>query len=82
MKKLFLLALLMPALALAISDMKWLDLNHWSTPLRNDGRWGHDPTQGSGVAGGSWPRPLKNFYVFGAGPWIGAIIPGTSPETK
>jgi hypothetical protein len=80
MRKLVLLVLLVPALALAISDMKWFDLNHWSTPFINDGRWGHDP-QGSGVAGGSWPRPLQNFYVFGAGPWIGARIPGTSPET-
>jgi hypothetical protein len=80
-KKLFLLALLLPALALAISDMKWFDLNHWSTPFTNDGRWGYDATQSPGVAGGSWPRPLENFYVFGAGSWIGAIIPGTSPET-
>lgn len=77
MKKLFLLALLMPALALAIPDMKWFDLNHWSTPLRNDGRWGHDPTQGSGVAGGSWPQPLKNYYIFGAGPWVGAMLPSS-----
>ncbi len=81
MKKSFLLALLLPALALAISDMKWFDLNHWSAPLTNDGRWGYDVTQSPGVAGGSWPRPLKNFYVFGAGPWIGAIVPDTSPET-
>jgi hypothetical protein len=80
-KKLFLLALLMPALALAISDMKWFDLNHWSAPLTNDGRWGYDVTQSPGVAGGSWPQPLKNFYVFGAGPWIGAIVSDTSPET-
>jgi len=80
MRKLVLLVLLVPALALAISDMKWFDLNHWSTPFINDGPWGHDP-QGSGVAGGSWPRPLQNFYVFGAGPWIGTITDSTPPET-
>ena len=81
MKKLFLLVLLLPALALAISDMKWFDLSHWSAPFCNDGRWGHDATQSPGVAGGSWPQPLKNFYVFGAGPWIGAVMDSTAPET-
>jgi hypothetical protein len=79
-KKLFLLALLLPALALAISDTKWFDLNHWSAPFINDGRWGYNP-QGSGAAAGSWPRPLQNFYVFGAGAWIGAIMDSTTPET-
>jgi len=80
-KKLSLLALLMPAMALAISDMKWFDLNHWSTPFCNDGRWGYDVTQSPGVAGGSWPKPLKNFYVYGAGAWIGAVMDSVSPET-
>jgi len=81
MRKLVLLVLLVPALALAISDMKWFDLNHWNAPFTNDGRWGHDVTQSPGVAGGSWPQPLKNFYVFGAGPWIGAITDSTPPDT-
>jgi hypothetical protein len=61
-KKSFVLALLMPALALAVSDVKWFDLNHWSAPFCNDGRWGYDVTQSPGVAGGSWPQPLHNYY--------------------
>jgi len=80
-KKFFLFALLLPALALALYDMKWFDLNHWSASFFNDGRWGYDPTIGSGVPGASWPQPLKNFYVFGAGQWLGAILPSPSPET-
>jgi hypothetical protein len=80
MRKLTLL-FLMPALALAIYDMNWFDLNNWRAPFYNDGRWGIDITQGSGVAGGSWPQPFHNCYVFGAGPWFGAILPGLSPET-
>jgi hypothetical protein len=80
-KKLFLLALFVPALALAISDMKWFDLSHWSASVLNDGRWGYDATQSPGVAGGSWPSPVKNFYVFGAGAWVGAIMDTTPPET-
>jgi hypothetical protein len=78
-KKPFLLALLLPALTLAIYDMKWFDLNHWKAPFYNDGRWGIDITIGQGQAGGSWPYPLHNCYVFGAGPWVGAITP--SAET-
>ena len=77
MKKLFLLALLMPALVLAVYDMDSFDLNHWKTPIYNDGRWGIDVSVGSGVAGGTWPQPLHNCYVFGAGPWVGGILPSS-----
>jgi hypothetical protein len=76
-KKLFLLALLLPALALAISDIKWFDLNHWKTPFTNDGRWGIN----SNAAAGTWPQPFSNYYVFGAGVWIGAVMDSVSPET-
>jgi hypothetical protein len=80
-KKSFLLVLLLPTLALAISDTKWFDLNHWKSPFYNDGRWGIDITQGSGVAAGAWPQPLHNCYVFGAGVWVGAVVDSVSPET-
>jgi hypothetical protein len=81
MKRLVLLVLLVPALALAYYDTNWFDLNHWKSPVENYGRWGFDWTSGGGGPGGSWPQPLKNFYVFGAGPWFGAIVPSPSPET-
>jgi hypothetical protein len=80
MKRLALLFLL-PALALAIFDMNWFDLNNMRAPFYNDGRWGIDITVGTGVAAGTWPRPLHNCYVFGAGPWFAAILPSPSPET-
>ena len=72
MKKLAMLVLLLPALAPAIYDMKWFDLNHWSCPFHDYGPWGIDITVNR--AGGSWPQPLKNFYIFGAGPWVGSIV--------
>lgn len=56
-----------------IYDMKWLNINKWSCPFYNDGRYGIDVTVGSGVAGGSWPQPYKNMYIFGAGLWFGSL---------
>ncbi len=73
MKRLCLL-LLLPAFALAIYDREWFDLNHWRCPFNNEGRWGFDITRPPGSAGGSWPQPLRNFYIFGAGPWVGAVV--------
>jgi hypothetical protein len=80
-RKLFLLALLLPVLALAIYDTKWFDVNHWSAPVHNWGSWGVVCGGSGDEAGGSWPQPLKNYYVFGSGPWVGAVIPTSSPET-
>jgi hypothetical protein len=80
-KKLFLFALLVPALVLAIYDMDTFDVNRWRTPIYNDGRWGIDITVGTGDAGGTWPQPLHNCYVFGAGQWFGAIVGSAVPET-
>ena len=80
MKKQLLLVLLLPALALAVHDMKWFDLNHWRAPFYNDGRWGIDTTLGF-VAAGAWPHPLHNCYVFGAGPWVGGVAGGDTYVT-
>jgi hypothetical protein len=79
MKRLVFLFLL-PALVLAVYDIEWFDLNHWKAPFYNDGRWGID-TVGIGAAGGSWPQPLQNCYIFGAGTWLGAIVGTSPPET-
>jgi hypothetical protein len=66
-KKLLFLALLLPALALAIYDTKSFDLNRWNVLFGNDGRWAYDvgPSSLSGV-------PAN--YIFGAGAWLGGII--------
>ncbi len=58
-----------------IYDMKWLNANRWRIPIYNDGRFGIDVTRGTGAAGGSWPQPLKNYYIFGAGIWFAYISP-------
>lgn len=56
-----------------VYDMKWLNINRWLCPFHNDGRYGYDPTRGGGEAGGSWPQPYKNMYIFGAGLWFGSL---------
>ncbi len=58
-----------------IYDMKWLNINRWKCPFYNDGRYGIDVTVGTGQAGGSWPQPLHNCYIFGAGMWFGSLKP-------
>jgi hypothetical protein len=55
-----------------VLDKKWLDINRWRCPFYNDGRYAFD--EATRVAGGSWPFPYDNFYIFGAGPWVGAIL--------
>jgi hypothetical protein len=63
-------------------DMEWLNINKWRVPFHNDGRYGYDPTQGTGVAGGAWPQPLHNCYIFGAGLWFGSIKARAGDPTK
>ena len=53
----------------------WLDANRWRCPFYNDGRFGIDVGTRTDVAGGYWPYPLKNCYIFGAGLWVGALRP-------
>jgi hypothetical protein len=81
MRRSVLLALIVPALVLAIYDMEWFDLNHWKCSFENFGPWGFNPEVGTGMPGGSWPRPLQNYYIFGAGQWFGAIVGSAVPET-
>jgi hypothetical protein len=56
-----------------VYDIQWLNINRWKTPFHNDGKYGYDPSSGTGVAGGAWPQPLHNCYIFGAGLWFGSI---------
>jgi hypothetical protein len=56
-----------------VYDMEWLNINKWKCPVYNDGRYGLDNSVGTGVAGGAWPQPLHNCYIFGAGLWFGSI---------
>jgi hypothetical protein len=72
MKK-WLIIFVLPATAFAVYSMVWLDGNNWLCPFYNDARWALDITVGTGEAGGSWPSPLLNKYMFGAGTWIGCV---------
>ncbi len=58
-----------------IYDMKWMNINKWLCPFYNDGRYALDVTIGTGEAGASWPQPMSNKYIFGAGLWFGSIKP-------
>jgi hypothetical protein len=66
MKRLFLLALLVPALALAIYDVKSFDLNRWDISFCNDGRWAASFV--------SETTHVPANYVFGAGAWVGSVV--------
>ena len=63
-------------------DMEWLNINKWKCPFYNDGRYGIDITVGTGVAGGAWPQPLHNCYIFGAGLWFGSLKPRAGDPEK
>lgn len=65
-----------------IYDKEWLDVNRWRCPFYNDGRFGIDVGTRRDVAGGYWPYPLKNFYIFGAGLWVGALRPRANDPTR
>ena len=56
-----------------IYDTKWLNINKWKCPFYSDGRYGIDESVANGQAGGSWPQPFHNCYIFGAGLWFGSI---------
>jgi len=80
MKKYFvLLLLLLPMVVLAVWDMDTVDINKWRCVFDNKGRLGFDSI--SNMAGGYWPYPTRNFYIYGAGPWIGATIGSESLVT-
>ncbi len=68
MKKLLFLALLVPALAVAIYDAKSFDLNRWNVLIYNYGPWGYDPSIPDTLPG------VPASYVFGAGAWIGSVV--------
>jgi hypothetical protein len=55
-----------------IWDTQFLDINRWNLPFYNDGRFAIDITK-QNFPGGYWPAPIKNFYLFGGGLWLGAI---------
>ncbi|MCX6841142.1 MAG: hypothetical protein NTX53_02495 [candidate division WOR-3 bacterium] len=63
-------------------DKEWLNINKWKCPFYNDGRYGYDNSVANGVAGGAWPQPLHNCYIFGAGLWFGSLKPRAGDPEK
>jgi hypothetical protein len=61
---------------------EWLDINKWRCPFYNDGRYGIDVSRPPGLAGGSWPQPYRNEYIFGAGLWFGSLKPNPNTPGK
>ena len=68
------LTLLLPGLALAIWSTDSVNVGHWYCRILNDGSWGNDRDSSFPAPGACWPFPLRNYYVYGAGPWFGRII--------
>ncbi len=56
-----------------IYDKKHLNANRWVIPIYNDARFGIEAGVGTDNAGGYWPKPKRNYYIFGAGIWFGYI---------
>ncbi|MBS4015455.1 MAG: T9SS type A sorting domain-containing protein [Candidatus Latescibacteria bacterium] len=71
MKK-YIVLLVLPVIVLAVSDIDSITINRWRCNVYNDGRWGS-----STLGGAYWPNPLRNFYIYGAGIWIGGISSDT-----
>ncbi len=65
----YLLILILPTFLLAIYDTKWMELNRLACAINNFGMFGHNGNN----PGAYWPKPLRNYYIFGAGIWIGCI---------
>ena len=68
------LMLLLPGFALAIWSTDSVNVGHWYCRILNDGSWGNNRDGGFPAPGACWPFPLRNHYVYGAGPWFGRII--------
>jgi hypothetical protein len=66
--------LMLPALALAIYDLRLDTLGNWGCYFTNYGTWGY----GVSRAGGEWPVGSGDVYIYGAGLWVGAI---NGPDT-
>ena len=58
----------------------WLNINRWKVPFYNAGYYGID--ESTATAGGSWPQPLHNCYIFGAGLWFGSVERDSANPTK
>ncbi len=50
-------------------DFKWYGKNQWRMSITNYGTFGY----GIGRAGGEWPRGSGNYYIYGAGIWVGCM---------
>jgi hypothetical protein len=50
-------------------DFQWYGKNQWRTSITNYGTFGY----GIGRAGGEWPRGSGNYYIYGAGIWVGCM---------
>ncbi|MBM3263581.1 MAG: hypothetical protein FJY97_09195 [candidate division Zixibacteria bacterium] len=64
--------------AAQIRDQVKIDGNNLVVPTTNYGVHGQDVTGGN--AGTEWPKGSGNYYIFGAGPYIGAKLPGSNKK--
>ena len=53
-------------------EQGWLDINNFKMPVSNYGQHGQNKAENR--AGGEWPSGSGEFYLFGAGVWVGGTI--------
>ena len=69
--KFFVIIFVFAALLRADWDRRWCDANQWRLSISNYGKFDAP----SGQAAGFWPGSTDHNYIYGAGIWVGGILP-------
>jgi hypothetical protein len=54
-------------------DVRWCNANQWRIAISNYGKFGQDPS--GNEPGAFWPGTTDHNYIYGAGIWIGGVLP-------
>lgn len=71
--KFFVIILGFSALLRADWDVRWYEPHQWKLGISNFGKFGQSETGSD--AGGFWPGGTDHNYIYGAGIWVGSILP-------
>ncbi len=71
--KFFVIILVFSSVLWADWDVRWYEPNQWKLGISNFGKFGQSETGSD--AGGFWPGGTDHNYIYGAGIWIGGVLP-------
>ncbi|MCK4673177.1 hypothetical protein KAT67_04260, partial [candidate division WOR-3 bacterium] len=71
--KFFVIILVFSSVLWADWDVRWYEPNQWKLGISNFGKFGQSETGSD--AGGFWPGGTDHNYIYGAGIWVGSILP-------